>query len=666
MRILVFVVFSQIIFSFSISSCREKKSVSEGAIDLGSGEKDLSLAEDANAATVIEDKASTKETTKASDPKTETITLYKSSADSNDTAADTDSAEPLILTTYYVDHDGDGFGDPNDSVDLNAQADGYVTDNTDCDDNDPLLNPNSSWYEDMDKDTFGDSAGEIKFTQCLDPTTSKRTYVLNNSDCDDTTESVKDSNEIWYEDLDEDGFGDPNSAMTSCTDPDGYVSNADDKCPSHQDANNLDTDEDGWCDSEDTCPYGSPKLLVTGKISNYDYISYLYEFRSDGTVKIADQSTFTGAYVGAVAAADFDQDGDTDLLLTGKYSGDGSSDTLLSELYLNEGGGSFQAETFDGTDETTLVPVSAPTLIVSDFDQDSFKDLLVFGYAISGYSNSVNYRMAEVFLNDGNGNFYLSGDALGPEESESNRGSGVSLDLDGDGDLDFVISGCGHMDSNKCIDDSDKNMAIFYTYLNDGDGTFTLKQADLDGIYDSTVLSSDFDGDGDLDIFAVGELTYDGAGYTYSADLYLNDGTGYLTAQDSDVFIGTASVVSQQAVASDFDGDGATDLFVTGDNANETQEQRADFYYNDGSASFTHDPDSGLPGLGSEPAVTSFDLFNDGFEDLFISGEDADGNFRTEIYKNNGDRTYTLLDSSATDGTALIGVSKGSLTVFCD
>ena len=49
--------------------------------------------------------------------------------------------EAMRFDTYFVDADGDGYGDPDNEVEWCAKAEGYVEDNTDCDDSDATVNP---------------------------------------------------------------------------------------------------------------------------------------------------------------------------------------------------------------------------------------------------------------------------------------------------------------------------------------------------------------------------------------------------------------------------------------------------------------------------------------------------------------------------------------------
>ncbi|MFQ6610804.1 MAG: lamin tail domain-containing protein, partial [Fidelibacterota bacterium] len=126
------------------------------------------------------------------------------------------------MTSYYADTDSDMFGDPEVSQDsCEDPGDGWVLDNTDCNDQDPNEFPGQVWYLDLDQDGFGDA--NSSFESCLMPPG----YVLDDQDCNDDNENEF-PGQIWYLDFDGDGLGDPDSSMEACLQPEGYVLNSDD------------------------------------------------------------------------------------------------------------------------------------------------------------------------------------------------------------------------------------------------------------------------------------------------------------------------------------------------------------------------------------------------------------------------------------------------------
>ena len=159
-------------------------------------------------------------------------------------------------TVWYADNDGDGFGDASNTTTSCTQPAGYVADNTDYDDGDFDVKPgNFVWYADNDGDGFG--AGTATDNPGIG-------YVMDNSDCDDSDVNIN-PNTVWYADNDGDGFGDPTNTTQSCTQPVGYVADSSDQ----DDAQVVYVDADG--DGHGT---GSPVPNAVGAgyaTSNDDY-----------------------------------------------------------------------------------------------------------------------------------------------------------------------------------------------------------------------------------------------------------------------------------------------------------------------------------------------------------------------------------------------------------
>ena len=206
--------------------------------------------------------------------------------DNCDGTIDEDSAEDA--ESWYLDDDGDGYGDAT-TVSLSCtQPIGHVENSLDCDDTTDAISPDAdevcdsqdndcdgdtdeadaidqnTWFADAD----GDGFGTIVYTteSCNQP----NGYVSDDQDCNDLESTFNpDADErcdgfdndcdgqvdeedtidgsLWYEDSDNDGLGDLTSTLESCDQPSGYVDNADD-C---DDSSSSDFDGDGTQDCAD-------------------------------------------------------------------------------------------------------------------------------------------------------------------------------------------------------------------------------------------------------------------------------------------------------------------------------------------------------------------------------------------------------------------------------
>ncbi len=202
----------------------------------------------------------------------------------DDCDGDTDEDDASDASAWYLDADGDGFGDAGQTATACYAPGGYVTDSSDCVDADSPAHPGATeicdgmdndcdgaldeadaadaatWYADTDGDGYGDPA--VAQSACSAPTS----HVADATDCDDANQDVHpqasehcdgvdedcdgaiDEEAVdqatWYADQDGDGWGDEGSSQQACEEPAEHVALAGD-CD--------DLDELAWPDNQEVC-----------------------------------------------------------------------------------------------------------------------------------------------------------------------------------------------------------------------------------------------------------------------------------------------------------------------------------------------------------------------------------------------------------------------------
>ena len=206
-----------------------------------------------------------------------------------------DEVDEDVTTNYYLDLDGDGFGNPNVVVADCSQPSGYVTLSSDCDDDNGDIYPGAAEFcdeidndcdDEVDEnltetvyiDTDGDGYGNPDWSD--EACASVSGWVADGTDCDDGdaeihpgAEEVCDQQDndcddssdegvttTFYADNDGDGFGDDNETTDDCAAPEGYAANSGD-CDDTDESirpyaveicDSLDNDCDSFIDDEDT------------------------------------------------------------------------------------------------------------------------------------------------------------------------------------------------------------------------------------------------------------------------------------------------------------------------------------------------------------------------------------------------------------------------------
>ena len=182
-----------------------------------------------------------------------------------------------VATLYYIDADGDGFGDETTAKGYCEPPVGLTLVAGDCDDTDPAFHPDAD--EPCTEDVDYNCDGEIAYADddadtwaacedCddLDPAVNPdATEICNgiDDDCDGEADPTSSFDVLpFYEDRDDDGYGNVDVRTDACAAPDGYVADTTDCDDARADVNpaatercddiNTDEDCDGTADDADT------------------------------------------------------------------------------------------------------------------------------------------------------------------------------------------------------------------------------------------------------------------------------------------------------------------------------------------------------------------------------------------------------------------------------
>ena len=301
--------------------------------------------------------------------------------------------------------------------------------------------------------------------------------------------------------------------------------------------------------------------------------------------------TETAASTKGIASADFDGDGDADVVAA-RFSG-----TLA--WYANDGNGTFSAQPPLTTDDGGVDAV-----FTVDLDSDGDVDVL----SVSSVDKNLSW-----YENAGDGSFGPQIVIAQPSTSPSDV---LAEDLDTDGDLDVVVS--------------EYNNGDIKWYENDGAETFGDGQLVAGNAFGSRSIDvADFDGDGDPDLIS-GNAASNRIGW------YANDGTGSFGFEQIITFdIGKVRSV----VAADLDGDGDDDVLAAsgdGDYWTPNEEGIVAWFENDGTGNFSSE-NILTNTAGGVYTVRAPDIDNDGDRDA-LYGSYPNNNILWQ--ENNGNGTF--------------------------
>lgn len=346
-------------------------------------------------------------------------------------------------------------------------------------------------------------------------------------------------------------------------------------------------------------------VVVTGNQSDPNSpIGFTKLYQNNGGVFTEDtNNVLQQLATGSVDWADYDRDGDIDLLLTG---------TLLAEptrpstfIYTNENG------ILSELPGTTIPGVGRGSCHWVDWDNDGDLDIFVTGWTYVT-ANAVSY-IAKFYRNN-NGTF----EAFPYNVQSAHNGDVAWNDVDGDRDFDLLVTG-----------DTDYTQV----WLNNVESPFSTTGS-LEGLSGSSAAWGDFDNDGDQDLIISGTKFNSNVG---TVILYKNGPTGLVSAGAS----GLIAHYDCSMSTADYDNDGDLDVLLTGFRSPGSPTNTS-LFDNDGTGNFVPASSTGLTTPVRDGESVWGDYDHDGDLDSILCGSNVTWDARyVKIYRNDLNTTNT-------------------------
>jgi hypothetical protein len=318
----------------------------------------------------------------------------------------------------------------------------------------------------------------------------------------------------------------------------------------------------------------------------------------------------------SAAWGDYNNDGYVDLAIAGWVSFSGGQIHGLAQIYKNNGNKTFSLNT-----SVSLPEIYNGSIDWGDYNNDGRLDLLLTGYVTGGS------MITEIYRNKGDGTFDRTVTSLSGSGAPVGAGASKALwgDYNNDDYIDFVLIGMTEKGPKTYI----------YQNSRSASSPFFNLVAELPGVWDGSVNWVDVNGDGYLDLFITGIQSTDpspGANKIPFTGLFR-----YENSKNSFTQITTAipALWGGSSAWGDYDNDGDLDLLVHGKTLTETITQ---IYRNDSGTSFPIVENlSDVRGSGFSVAWGNFDSTpanpNNNI-DFAISGVDAGSTYQTRLYPN--------------------------------